>query len=356
MVVSTRTASFEKGTSSSLRTFELIDENLVPFDESRAVDNRTRIQIRLSFPDGPGDYEMSTWIQLQDQELITAKHPVCEFLRHYGWSIVFLKGSWTLGDHFVAALAGTISRKGSRLARFDLDPSSLTTPGLQALERILKRIQRTVDFRLALSNLEKRGQVEKGHLLLTRHGQMLRALELHGNSPEQWLPRISASIPTRDSLQRLTSLQLKFLSNSDVPQGSIPWIMAMMALPSKDSQSSQTLAHDFGAQATGTETMTAWTGLRKIGFCNIKLQPQAWKSVIEAIDFTELRHLDLRQSNVSREQLKLLIDRLPDKAPLETIDLDQRIIGTLLTRPMMTQLRKKAPSFGINESRKHPQV
>lgn len=80
----------------------------------------------------------------------------------------------------------------------------------------------------------------------------------------------------------------------------------------------------------------------------IQLLPLNWEHVIMAIDFSTLQHLDVRYSNMDQEQIKVLVDRIPDdtifKVPLETLDIrDTDIVRTTEWRPILTELRRKAP-------------
>ncbi|KAF9993958.1 hypothetical protein BGZ65_010455 [Modicella reniformis] len=45
----------------------------------------------------------------------------------------------------------------------------------------------------------------------------------------------------------------------------------------------------------------------------VKLQSEEWKTVIEAIDLSELQHLDFCASNITHKAFELLFDRIPNK-------------------------------------------
>lgn len=104
----------------------------------------------------------------------------------------------------------------------------------------------------------------------------------------------------------------------------------------------------------GSVTRGSWTSLRRIVLSRIKLQPEEWRLVIEAMDFSELEHLRFGHSNLSQEQVKLLNDRIPGnkvvRAPLKSIS----VRGTNLVKgaescSVLEELRKKAPWVKIVE-------
>ncbi|KAG0220711.1 hypothetical protein B0O80DRAFT_502550 [Mortierella sp. GBAus27b] len=279
-----------------LRTFELLDKALAPFDESGECDDSTHITIKLSFTEDTTSFGMQTWIRLQNRTLITAKHPVSDFVRQYGWSIVYLKGPWTFSDYFAATLAQTVSQRECLLKTLEFDPSSLTPLGFHGLERTLKRLQDSACLKVLLSNLEKRDQVEKAHSLFTRYGGILQEIELHICSSEQWLPRISSSFPTRSNFPRLSSFGVEFKSRSSPSSSCISWVAAMVSAPPQSSASEST-----------PSTTGLWGALEEFSLRRVELRSEEWRKVIEAIDFTALQHLIFRDTNFSHDQFKLLV-------------------------------------------------
>ncbi|KAF9935788.1 hypothetical protein BGZ65_003006, partial [Modicella reniformis] len=280
----------------------VLQERGLPCLQSFKLKREGHIEYHLSFPEASSAFDMSTWIRLPAQTLITAKHPICDFVRQYGWSIVSLVGPWTISDHFVAILGGIISTRNSQLRRLDLDPFSFTLSGYHALDRIIRRSQSFVELRLFLNHLEKKSQVKKGSLLFSRYRKILGGLELHGDSPDQWLPWISSSFPNRNSFPNLVSFGLGFSSRCNVPPDCVSWIVAMVSAPSQALASSSCSA-----------TEEPWKGLEKLSLKGVVLQPEEWKTVIEAIDFSALQSLDFNGANFSRKQFKLLVDCVPDR-------------------------------------------
>ncbi|KAG0005059.1 hypothetical protein BGZ65_012035 [Modicella reniformis] len=99
-----------------------------------------------------------------------------------------------------------------------------------------------------------------------------------------------------------------------------------------------------------SESTGSWTALRKIIY--IKLQSEEWKTVIEAIDMSELQHLDLNRSDITHEEFKLLVDRITDnntsKVPFKTLDITHTDIAeSTESREVLKELRRKAPLVKI---------
>jgi hypothetical protein len=95
-------------------------------------------------------------------------------------------------------------------------------------------------------------------------------------------------------------------------------------------------------------TQGRWTSLKWIQLDGVELQAEEWKSVMEAIDLSELQTLSFGGSNLSLEGLQVLIDRIPKyaKVPLKTLNIkrtpasaksDSRsLLDTLGKKPWIT--------------------
>ncbi|KAI8349056.1 hypothetical protein B0O80DRAFT_460598 [Mortierella sp. GBAus27b] len=92
-------------------------------------------------------------------------------------------------------------------------------------------------------------------------------------------------------------------------------------------------------------TQRRWTSLKWIHLDGVELQAEEWKSVMEAIDLSELQTLSFGGSNLSLEGLQLLIDRIPDYAnvPLKTLNI-KRTPATAKShlRSLLNMLGKKS--------------
>ncbi|KAF9963952.1 hypothetical protein BGZ65_004117 [Modicella reniformis] len=98
-----------------------------------------------------------------------------------------------------------------------------------------------------------------------------------------------------------------------------------------------------------SESTRPWTALKKIKILGVKLQPEEWKTVIEAIDFSELQHLNPWNSRITREAFKLLVDRISDNntPKMQFLTLDIRHTGIADIRATLKELQKKAPLIEI---------
>ena len=88
------------------------------------------------------------------------------------------------------------------------------------------------------------------------------------------------------------------------------------------------------------------TRLKRIDLSELKLQTEEWKSVIEAIDLSELQILSFFKSNLPLVGLQLLVDRIPDNPSLKTLDIRFTHSNP---RSLLDTLRRKAPSLTIME-------
>ncbi|KAF9988329.1 hypothetical protein BGZ65_007434 [Modicella reniformis] len=197
--------------------------------------------------------------------------------------------------------------------------------------------------------------------LFTRYGSMLSVLKLRSRSLSEWLPRIASLFPTRKSFPGVVSLELGNWDTSCLLSSCVPWIVAMVSAPPQAtalSLDSQSLSHgicDMHNDRGESKLTVSWRALRKIRLLKVKLQPGEWKTVIKAIDLSELQNLDLWNCNITHESFKLLVDRIPhntSKVPLKVLN----ITDTELTKStdsdslaLLTELRKKAPLVKIIE-------
>jgi len=150
--------------------------------------------------------------------------------------------------------------------------------------------------------------VEQGRELLLRYGPILSKLHLSSGYydfviDDLW--RLLAFIPTRVSLPVMESFELQ--PKFDFAHEFVHWIVAMVSSPPENSAPRE-----------------RWTSLRKIALCQVNLESRDWKAVIEAIDLSALERLDFQDSNITQEQIELLVNRISDhpshSLPLATLD------------------------------------
>ncbi|KAI8347765.1 hypothetical protein B0O80DRAFT_465126 [Mortierella sp. GBAus27b] len=87
LVIETREGILKEDRSSGLRTFELLEEGLIPFDSCIACDDSTYIQTHVLFTDNSTKFDMETRIRLQGS-IRDESNTLDEFVRRYKWSIV----------------------------------------------------------------------------------------------------------------------------------------------------------------------------------------------------------------------------------------------------------------------------
>ncbi|KAG0221463.1 hypothetical protein B0O80DRAFT_210208 [Mortierella sp. GBAus27b] len=313
----------------SLRTFELKDETQECFEELRECDDSTYIHTHISFSEDVPSFDMKTWIRLGNRMSITDKDPIYDFARQYGWSIIFLEENWTYNDTFAAILDNTHAEgRVSRLETLSFEVSKLTASGFERLNLI---IQQSPNFkRLGLRfELASVGQSDTVNSLLKQHGSKLFKLQLCGTSSIQWLQKFALFFPTRNSFPNLESFEVAFDTDCVVPTNCVRWISSMIASPAQVSASSK--------------------GMRKIMLSHIRLQPECWKAIINALDFKGLEHLDLSFSNLSQDLFKYLVDRIPGDMTTNLSLKTLNIKGTILSGsdPATPELQRKVPSVQI---------
>ncbi|KAI8347741.1 hypothetical protein B0O80DRAFT_465024 [Mortierella sp. GBAus27b] len=319
-------------TPSCLRTFELMDEKLVSFDEYGECDDSTHIQTHISFDDGSTSFDMRSWVRLGNRMCTTDNNPVYEFVRCYGWSIVFLEENWTYNDTF-AAILEDIRIPEDRVFQLEtlcFETSKFTDSGLRQLESIIQRSpnfqQLGLRFELAFV-----GQFDTIQSLLKRHGSQLFKLQLHGSSSVQWLQKFMLLFPSRASFPNLKSFEFSLESDGVISWPCLRWIATMISTPDQaltTSMSSLSLSQNADRQNTiySSGSTVSRNGLRKILLSHIELSAGGWERILEALDFAELRHLDLRLKNLTRDMLDQLTTRMDAcmalKAQLETLNIE----------------------------------
>lgn len=319
-VPSTRATLLQQGGSSSLQTFELVEEGHSSSGEWGFLGPQSGIFIRLSFiEDSPG-FDMVTQIRMQSDISAPDQGAICEYIRQYGWSVVDLQVTRVMSDAVVASLSDSISKKGSQLESLDVYPFELTETGLNHLGNVIEHAPSLTELRLPLTGMKQDDRIASAQVLLRRFGNRLTQLALSGSHSNLWLPPIVQSFPTRECFPKLTSFVLSLRNDSRgvLPPGSLPWIMTMISnATAKEPVSPRTP----GPSASSLE----WKPLTSIALVGVELVPEEWKMVVEALDLGVLQRVSLRNSNFGEEQLKLLVGRVLDptteRVSLESFDI-----------------------------------
>ncbi|KAI8598676.1 hypothetical protein EDD21DRAFT_434528, partial [Dissophora ornata] len=255
-------------------------------------------------------------------------------IAHYAWSVTSLvvNGQFT-DDHAETMDRGT-EDKGSKLQGLILDPGSLTKRGLECTDRLIGR-SKDLELTFKSHKLHERDEQEKMEWLLSRQGKRLKNLYLETDG---WIP--AKIVPTRLDLPCLEVFQLivnrphwdaerisEGLDEDLFENRGAEWIAAMVSAPPSQprlpSTSQYSLTKSISESATGPlscdpsylqpEACAPWTSLKSIHI-QLDLKPWAWRKIIEAIDFSMLRLLALARCNILVEEIKLLVDRIPDES------------------------------------------
>jgi len=88
--------------------------------------------------DDPISFVLDTSIKLAGDDAID-ENDISSVFRQYGWSVRTLNVNSTFSDKLAALLDEATRSKGCSLRWLKLDPWSLTSPGLDCMDRIIER-------------------------------------------------------------------------------------------------------------------------------------------------------------------------------------------------------------------------
>ncbi|KAF9350001.1 hypothetical protein BGX34_001459 [Mortierella sp. NVP85] len=183
LVCSTRENMLLSGTQPALRMFELVHPD---------------IKLEVLFDEGSPALDMAPCINLGDCQPYTVVPAVHNFIRQHGWSAITFVVPKSFSDRLALLLDESMQETGSRIARLDITPTSLTTQGLDAVSRVINQSQGLTYLRLNFESLNLDNQLEKALFLLERHKDRLSSLHLKGGEEEKWLSRIAQHFPNND--------------------------------------------------------------------------------------------------------------------------------------------------------------
>ncbi|KAI8349176.1 hypothetical protein B0O80DRAFT_532011 [Mortierella sp. GBAus27b] len=342
-VISTRERIIQD-TGSYLRTFELMEGDLAPFSTS-PYHLSDHTQSYMSFQDGSNIFDMRTSIRHGGDSAL-------DFVRRYGWSIAFYDGGFQTNISCSDILNGFGDTKTPQLQSLRIRSSMVDAA---IMDQIIRRSPNFKDLGLCV-NLNEEVEFKVAQTLLSRFGPILSGLNLWHGKFEEW-SWFASSLPTRRSLPTLESFGLD-PGHFDLPSKCIPWIVAMVSAPPPPPQEpippSQPIIQDvIDKQVPHAKSVAqrSWTSLKRIELDCLKLLAGEWKSVIEAIDLSELQTLSFNDSNLPVEGLRLLVNRIPNYAPnlpLEILDIRQTHAERhSASRSLLGTLRRKAPLVTI---------
>ncbi|KAI8598368.1 hypothetical protein EDD21DRAFT_382676 [Dissophora ornata] len=323
-VTSTRIAILERGNASALQKLEVV-----------AKDRRSEfldvISSAVEFQGKDKTPIMSINIKKSGGRYLHGSDYLNVIFSQYGFSLEEL---WVVGtsDKHARFLDNATKENGSKLISFQLDLTSLTRVGLESMDRVIERSHSLREFGLHL-DVSDGSQLEKAKHIFDRYSDRLTGLYLTVNSDEDWIPKIKELCSSRHRLPELSEFRLDY--RSSIPWPSLTWICTMISSPLQRSDAWLTPQLSDGSfimphESASVETRT-WKPLTRIQLANFRLDPDEWRIVVRAIDFSVLKSLSFRYSNFGLEDLKMLVDRISDygdfEVPLVTLDLFQTNVG-----------------------------
>ncbi|KAF9357293.1 hypothetical protein BGX34_009448 [Mortierella sp. NVP85] len=357
LILSTREKILKQRGSCTLRTFESRVLYLKHFEEQSRDEFWAQIQSEITFSEGTKAFDMRSWIRLpvHTSMLGSDSEPIWDFILQYGWSIVYFDGYDM--DDLLGTLHTAINKaKTSKLETLRLYPNNSSSAINNILTDITKYSPNFKDLGFTTGKYDPK----KIMSVLGPYGAFFTILGLCS-----W-PDCVSSFPTRNSFPKLEFFDFTSDLGSVLPSRAVSWIIAMVSAPR--GRFPRTISKPLSLDVTdaeGAQSKESWTSLKSIVLSNLKLEPEEWRGVIEAIDLSALQRLDLQGSNFSRMQFDQLKDRLVGEdlieLPLKTIDIEDVVLhGGSDLRSMtalnesMTALKKvlskRAPSATVEGS------
>ncbi|KAK3825452.1 MAG: hypothetical protein J3Q66DRAFT_436522 [Benniella sp.] len=328
LAISEREKILQAG-SSALHIFKVTDE-VGPIDFYRWIyfEKDDHITTTVTFSEESTTFDMDTHAKLQSKEPVREGSRMFNFFRQYGWSISILNTLDNFDDHLATLLDDVTRIHGSRLKRLILLPEKLTTHGLDAMDRVIKRSSKLDYIWLYFWGLQQDSQLEKAMRLLGLYGEKLNRLSLIGYNLEGWLPQLANAFPTKDDFPMISEFEVR-CSNQKLPQMGVKWLADMVS----------------------TQSLSG-VHLKYFRLCGAIVQPQDWETLIKAIDFSKLEELRFDSTNFSQEQFNVLIDCIAEVDPtllqLNNLDLsDTDLLVNADNHSLRERIQKVAPQVSI---------
>jgi hypothetical protein len=151
LVKSTREKMLQGEDKPTLRDFELV---------------HPEIKVKVSFFKGSPMFVVEACIKMENRSADPAE---CTFIRQHGWSITIFVVPGLFSDPLAKLLDESVQEGGSRITHLDMAPTSLTTLGLDAMDRVINLSPYLSYLRLSFEKLGEKEQLEKALDLLARH-------------------------------------------------------------------------------------------------------------------------------------------------------------------------------------------
>ena len=313
-VCSTREKMLRSGYSPALRTFELV---------------HPEINVKICFDEKSPVLDKAPCIILGNRQSYTIEPAVYNAIRQHGWSVTTFVVSGSFSDRLAMLLDESMQETESRIVRLIITPTSLTSPGLDAMDRVINRSKGLTYLGLSLEKLDEGNQLGKALLLLGRHKDRLTSLRLLGWSVEQWLPRIAQTFPDKDGFPVLEEFFVGNLWTNFMSDIERQWIVSKVSTRPQR----RTLLKVFGITDGPT---------------NGRYYLHDWKPVILAIDISTVERLHFKTPSFCQDDLRLLADRIANSGksllPLRVFDLEGTSTSDNdITRGILARIREKTP-------------
>ena len=314
LVCSTREKMLQSGYRPALRTFELV---------------HPEINVKICFDEGSPVLDTAPCVNLGDCRSHTIEPAVYNYIRQHGWSTVTFVVPESFSDRLAMMLDESMQGSGSRISRFDITPTSLTTPGLDAMSRVIKQSQGLTYLRLSLESLERKDQLEKALFLLGRHKDQLTSLRLGGRKVDVWLLRIAQTFPDKDGFPVLEEFFVEGRWGNMTSRIGRQWVASVVSIRQQPR-----------------------TPLKVFGVTDYRVLEQNWETLILAIDFSTIEELHFNVLSFRQKHLELLVVRIVASGesllPLRVLDLKDTVIADSdTTRGLLARVREKAPKVEI---------
>ncbi|KAF9988490.1 hypothetical protein BGZ75_009264 [Mortierella antarctica] len=236
-------------------------------------------------------------------------------LRLYGWTVQALTTNSAFSDDHAQQFLNSLDGKKSKLTKLSLVTGSLSTEGLHFMSRIISASPLLNDLDLHFDDLHNHERLDAATVIPPRHGAQMTGLTLNGKTALQWLQKFCTGFAARTAWPKLKSLGLvRAHENSaeeattvvhELAEGVAKWIAAMVMAHTSASSVVE-------APSSPTNGITTVQPLRNIYLENIRLIPEAWTLITEAMDITALESVSFKCSSIESIQLDALKDLLPD--------------------------------------------
>jgi len=289
------------------------------------------IEVKVLFEEGSTVLDVETCIKSEIGPPDIFNPALYCMVRRYGSSVTTFVVPRLFNEALAKLLDGSIQEKSSRITHLDMTPTSLTTPGLDVMNRVIDRSQGLAYLRLSLENLNQNQYLQKALDLLERHKNRLTSLRLAGSRIAFWLPRFSG-IFARDAFPVLKEF---FVECDFGSSNNGLWIASMVSTPRPQQ-----------------------TSFRAVGINILFDYTQHQEDVIKAIDLSALEELHFNRSGpkgFTQAQLELLVDHIvgsnAPSPPLRLLNLNGTLLGdNSNTRELFARLREKIPDIEITSS------